>query len=44
MLLLHSLAKRPNLEMKTRAKQLLGYLLLAFSLPIRFNLRFLTKI
>ncbi len=33
--LLRSIAKQPNLELKTRAKQILGSLLLDIALPTR---------
>jgi hypothetical protein len=34
---LHPLQKQPNLKLKTRPKQLLGYLSLAFALPFIIN-------
>jgi hypothetical protein len=31
---LHSSLKQPNLKLKTRPKQVLGYLMLAYGLPV----------
>ncbi len=39
MCLLRSLAKLSNLELKTRPKQLLGYLPLAFAQPDQISLK-----